>query len=418
MSQIPSIDRLRELHAATAGLLATYDQYRLVLDDPSPGFPGLCESVVPRNALRGYLYRLEKAFNPGRRPYDPGLAYSLCVVKWPPQVLTALPILHQVVYELVRRWDITEVCDDRLIVRQHAPPSHTLTDREWKRLGWVQQALAGALSPPAEGTEAVVPESGEPAPPDSQDRPPAGDPNPLDPEAVWRVLEALGVEPARRPADAPTEAASNSPATSDPPAATSNSPDPDIVRRAEEALSGESALLPADARTEAAAIPGTALEGVRGMLARSRAVNASSLVQTNTAGSNPTKSDPDPPAATSNLPFASVDPQALLPARKAMPPGQDVVRIGRLEIDRLTRRVSLGRKSEIIDHATAFQIFLFIAEAKGALVTSEGIREKVLHCNNKVRIDTILKNHLPAWVRKLIPGQTGPNGGYDLHLPE
>jgi hypothetical protein len=94
------------------------------------------------------------------------------------------------------------------------------------------------------------------------------------------------------------------------------------------------------------------------------------------------------------------------------------VRIDRLEIDPLTRRVSLDRKSEIIKHATAFQIFLFVAEAKGALVTSEEIREKVFRCNGNVRIDTILRNHLPKWVRALIPGQPGPNGGYALRLPK
>jgi hypothetical protein len=98
------------------------------------------------------------------------------------------------------------------------------------------------------------------------------------------------------------------------------------------------------------------------------------------------------------------------------PPQAATVRIGRLEIDPLTKRVSLDRKSEIIKHPIAFQIFLFIAKAEGAPVTSEEIRKEVLHGN--VRIDTILKKHLPDWVRELIPGQPGRNGGYALRLPE
>jgi hypothetical protein len=94
------------------------------------------------------------------------------------------------------------------------------------------------------------------------------------------------------------------------------------------------------------------------------------------------------------------------------------VRIGRLAIAPLTRKVCLGRKSEIIKHPIAFQIFLFIAKAEGALVTSEDIRKKVLRSDSKVRLDTILRNHLPEWVRDLIPGQSGPNGGYALKLPK
>jgi hypothetical protein len=62
------------------------------------------------------------------------------------------------------------------------------------------------------------------------------------------------------------------------------------------------------ANPDAIPIPGTVLEGVREMLARSRAANASSPVRADTGGSNPTRSDPDPLEAT--LALISHSPQA------------------------------------------------------------------------------------------------------------
>jgi hypothetical protein len=93
------------------------------------------------------------------------------------------------------------------------------------------------------------------------------------------------------------------------------------------------------------------------------------------------------------------------------------VRIGPLQINALTRRVCLDGASVVIDHPVAFQVFLFIAKAGGALVTAQEIRDKVPGCR-KGRLDLILSRHLPDWVRALIPGRKGPQGGYALMLPE
>jgi hypothetical protein len=98
-------------------------------------------------------------------------------------------------------------------------------------------------------------------------------------------------------------------------------------------------------------------------------------------------------------------------------PNPNTFEFGRLTISKPTRTVALGQKSAVIDDPVAFQVFLFIASARGALVTSKNIREQVPGCR-KGRLDQILARHLPDWVRALIPGKKGQNGGYSLVLPE
>jgi hypothetical protein len=89
----------------------------------------------------------------------------------------------------------------------------------------------------------------------------------------------------------------------------------------------------------------------------------------------------------------------------------------RLHTDPLTRTISLDGNSITIKNARVFGVFCCIADAAGALVRTQVIREKVPGCRLG-RIDQLLRTHLPKWVRDLIPGQTGPNGGYALLLPE
>jgi hypothetical protein len=109
---------------------------------------------------------------------------------------------------------------------------------------------------------------------------------------------------------------------------------------------------------------------------------------------------------------------AVLPESTALSsPAAERPKPDRLTIDPSTRNVCLDGKSSVIEHAVAFRILWVIAEAKGALVTSNEFREKVSGCS-KCRIDVLLNRHLPPWVRDLLRGQSGHNGGYSLLLPE
>jgi hypothetical protein len=97
-------------------------------------------------------------------------------------------------------------------------------------------------------------------------------------------------------------------------------------------------------------------------------------------------------------------------------PDPHIFRIGPLEIDSLSRRVSLNGESHVIKNPAAFQAFLLIAKAEGALVTTAVITENVSGC--KGRLDVKFARHLTPWLRDLIPGQTGRTGGYSLQLPD
>jgi hypothetical protein len=87
----------------------------------------------------------------------------------------------------------------------------------------------------------------------------------------------------------------------------------------------------------------------------------------------------------------------------------------RLTLQPGTRTVTLDGRSEQITDARAFEVFRIIAEAKGNLVTSKELWDRVAGCNG--RLDVFLKRRLPSWVRSLIKGHKGHGGGFSLLLP-
>lgn len=107
----------------------------------------------------------------------------------------------------------------------------------------------------------------------------------------------------------------------------------------------------------------------------------------------------------------------LIPSTPPTPLDPDTLRIGRLQINLLTRRVALDSRSAVIEGPVAFQVFLYIAKGNGVLVKTKDIQESVPGARVG-RLDTILKRGLPDWIHRLIPGRSGPNGGYSLQLPE
>jgi hypothetical protein len=155
-NRIPSVEDLTSIAAALQDLLATFAKYKLFLEKPS----GPLDNVIPQRAMQDSLYRLEKLFNPRRLPYgSPELAgYTLRA--WPYEVMTACPKLKSHVYRIIQRWDIPEICQDRLIIRgkfgitqddgtikEIDRPTHpyTLTPVECEELAWVLNALLDSL---------------------------------------------------------------------------------------------------------------------------------------------------------------------------------------------------------------------------------------------------------------------------------
>src|SRR5262249_49200403 len=130
LSPSPSVDHLRAIHDATRNLLTTYAVYWPILDDP----PGTIDAATAsaRLAVDMALSRLECLLNPGREPYSAALAIRAGGSGWPGLVLTALAVLPRVVYALVERWDLPEICEGRTITRNYGPgesmPPRTLTD--------------------------------------------------------------------------------------------------------------------------------------------------------------------------------------------------------------------------------------------------------------------------------------------------
>jgi hypothetical protein len=157
--RIPPAEELISIAEALRDFLATFAEYKLFLDDTSDVISCVLPTITVQDAFR----RLEMVLNPQRLPYAApeltGRVYGLC--GWPRQVIVALPILRQHVDQLIQRWDIPEICDDRpmnrgaftvtrddgtIVEKVHRlVQPHTLTPTECERLAWVLNALLGAL---------------------------------------------------------------------------------------------------------------------------------------------------------------------------------------------------------------------------------------------------------------------------------
>jgi hypothetical protein len=153
--QSPSADHLKAIYDATNNLLITHSQYSPLLDEPSAIID--LETASAWLAVDRALARLERTLNLAREPYSPALAIRPPGSGWPQPVLTALAVLLRVVYGLVGRWDVPEICEGRTIQREYIPgermPPRHLMDRERERLEWALQQIAPALAtaapPPA-----------------------------------------------------------------------------------------------------------------------------------------------------------------------------------------------------------------------------------------------------------------------------
>jgi hypothetical protein len=158
--RIPSVNELRAIAAALRAFLVPYDKFRIFLGDiADPIF-----TAVPRLAVQDALTLLEMQFNPRRLSIDSPDRGGMIVSKWPKEVQTALSALKQLVYAVIRRWDLPEVCDGRPIMQGNfgllnrrddgtVEESHIvrplrpylLEPAEWERLLWIQEALHEAL---------------------------------------------------------------------------------------------------------------------------------------------------------------------------------------------------------------------------------------------------------------------------------
>ena len=164
---IPSFEELASIATALSNLMDTFEQYKLFLDNPSepignfaPTIAMLATDSLCRTEMQGSFCRLERLLNPRRLPYGSPELAGILVHGWPPHVMTGLSVLKQHVDQLIQRWDIPEVCDDRTMMRGRYGITRdegtieeidrpvqpcTLTTAEHDRLGWVLNAFVEAL---------------------------------------------------------------------------------------------------------------------------------------------------------------------------------------------------------------------------------------------------------------------------------
>ena len=104
---IPSAEELASIADALRDLLTTFDKYKIFLVDRSFS----TEAHIAGNPLEDCLRRLERVFNPLRRP--PGEWGTSGVSGWPHDVMVGLLALKPHVHDIINRWDIPEICEDR-----------------------------------------------------------------------------------------------------------------------------------------------------------------------------------------------------------------------------------------------------------------------------------------------------------------
>jgi len=155
-NRIPSAEELASITAALQALLATFAKYKLFLENPS----GPIDDAIPEYAMLKTLCRLEKLLNPRRLAFGSPELASHAIRDWPYEVMTAYLKLRKHVYRIVQRWDVTEICQDRPLVKgrfrvtqdngtieeiDRPPKPHTLTQIECDELAWILNACLGAL---------------------------------------------------------------------------------------------------------------------------------------------------------------------------------------------------------------------------------------------------------------------------------
>jgi hypothetical protein len=113
---------------------------------------------------------------------------------------------------------------------------------------------------------------------------------------------------------------------------------------------------------------------------------------------------------------ADVDALARAAARPAeqAPPKHDPFN-GRLRLDHATRTVWLDGTNYTVHHAAAYNVLRHVAERAGQFVPTTDIKAHVAGCSG--RLDKLLADHLPAELRRILVGQSGPSGGYAVVLP-
>jgi hypothetical protein len=169
--RIPSVDEIAAIAAALQDLMAATESYNLFLGS----MPNPVEAAIPRLAMLHCLSQLERLLNPRRLSLESCEASGFLVRQWPLEVMAGLPALRRLVYDLVKRWECREICEDHPIARSYAPgalPSKVVLPDEQMRLLWVLSALRAALQcEAAPRTPAVRPSKARRTPPSGETSP-------------------------------------------------------------------------------------------------------------------------------------------------------------------------------------------------------------------------------------------------------
>ena len=140
------------------------------------------------------LCQLEKFFNPRRIPYGSPQPVGFLFRGWPEPVLTRLFDLRDRVYKIIRRWGVTEICEDRPWSHRRLPgePANVcvLTPDDFGRMGRALESFVSALQGLADAPLLEEsPHSKSSAPVVSPLDPPPADTDPL---TVTRTLLPAG----------------------------------------------------------------------------------------------------------------------------------------------------------------------------------------------------------------------------------
>jgi hypothetical protein len=144
--RIPPVEHVDSVSHALRAFLDTHSAFRILLESVVPD--DLCLSIPGRVAVQEALARLERLLNPKRLPI--GSDRSLLVARWPHEVIAALGVIEQHVYDIIRKWDIPEMCHDGISKRrgkiQELMRAFVLSEDDKTRLEWAHERLVEASS--------------------------------------------------------------------------------------------------------------------------------------------------------------------------------------------------------------------------------------------------------------------------------
>ena len=161
MLLIPSAEELGAIANALRDFLATFEEFKPLLADQWNSIG----AFILRPSMEECLRKLVRACNTRRE--QPPERRQIAAAGWPPVVMACVVELRPHVQDIISRWDVPEICEDRPIgprgkgkfgqtqddgthvqqeINRLARP-YTLQPEEVKRLAWIEGTFRAAIAP-------------------------------------------------------------------------------------------------------------------------------------------------------------------------------------------------------------------------------------------------------------------------------